>query len=51
VPQAQRVGHIPAHASHNHVERIMQAFEYSVHRRIQRFHRTFSRSCHYANHS
>jgi hypothetical protein len=39
MPQAQRIGHVPAHARQNHVERIMQPFEHSGHHRIQRFHR------------
>jgi glycine/D-amino acid oxidase-like deaminating enzyme len=30
VSQAQRVGSIPAHASHDHIDRIMQAFEHSA---------------------
>jgi hypothetical protein len=51
VPQAQRVGHVPAHASQDHIERIVQAFEHSGHRRIQRLHRAFSRSRRSARHS
>lgn len=30
MPQAQWIGHVPAHASQNHVEPIMQAFEHSA---------------------
>ncbi|SIT35922.1 hypothetical protein BN2475_60004 [Paraburkholderia ribeironis] len=50
VTQAQRIGNVPAHASQDHVERIMQALEYSGHRRIQRRHRACTRSCHSAHH-
>jgi hypothetical protein len=44
VPQAQRIGHLPAHASQNHIERVMQAFEHSGRRRVRRLHRAFTRS-------
>jgi hypothetical protein len=40
----QQVDSTPAHADQDYVERTMQAFEHSGHRRIQRLHRAFSRS-------
>lgn len=51
VPQAQRIGHKLAHASQNHIERIMQAFEHSGRHWIQCLHRAFSRSCRSAHNS
>jgi hypothetical protein len=44
VPQAKRIGRVPAHASQNHIERVMQAFEHSGHRGINVFIRAFTRS-------
>jgi transposase len=35
VPQAQRIGDIPAYAHQDHVERVMQALEHSRHSWIQ----------------
>ena len=51
VPQVQRIGHVSAHTNQDHLERKMQAFEHSGHRRIQRLHRASSRSCRSAHHS
>jgi len=35
VTQAQRIGHIPAHARQDHIERVMQAFEHACYTWIQ----------------
>jgi hypothetical protein len=44
IAQAQRVGHVPAHARQDHIKWVMQAFKHAGHGRIQRLHQAFSRS-------
>ena len=36
--QTQRIRDVPAHAPHNHLQRIVQAFQYLSQRRVQRLH-------------
>src|SRR5258708_1538270 len=50
VTQAQRIGHVPAHAHQDHIERVMQAFKHAryswVHDLVHRSHRLFYRYHH-----
>jgi hypothetical protein len=39
ITQTQRIRDVPAHARQNHLQRIVQAFQYLGKRRVQRLHR------------
>ncbi|RKR31677.1 hypothetical protein B0G82_7909 [Paraburkholderia sp. BL17N1] len=49
--QAQRISHVPTHARQHHIKRVMEAFEHSGHRQIQRRHQAFRRLYSSAHHS